>query len=356
MRATATESVPRVSELQREQLVELPPTEDVLDCLRACQQAVAALETMGRESPPHLVADHEHFAQLLVEAEERDRQTAARRQLGAAYAECWCLGVGGRRLVGLALRTDAHGVISDGRTGYGETCSCPDGVLREDEKQQVLSDLRCQSEERLSQKLLSSAQVPQRYQAASIEAWRDRQLGAGSLDGMVDYALLVIERWHQAVEENEQHGSAHPSLLLLVGDYGTGKTYLAVAMLRAWVAQGRSGLLWTVQELLDEVRAGFGTPASARTMLGVKRCPLLVLDDLGAEALSGRTAEWAVPTVLELLAHRQARCLPTIVTSNLRPQELSKRLGGRVAERAMSTETSLVASLFGLANLRGARW
>lgn len=339
-----------------ELLAALPPSEDVYADLQACLAAVEALALVGREPPPHLLGDQEHFTRLLERAHERDRRLEERRALGEAYASCWCLGAGGRRRVGLAIRTSAHGVVSDGRTGYAEICPCPDGAEAARQQAEVLDELALLAEERLTVKLLGEAQVPQRYAGASLDAWREAQLEAGREEATVQLPLSLIELWWRNVEENDRHAGALPCLLLMLGDYGVGKTTCAVAILRDWLALGRHGLLWTAQELLDELRAGFGEPHGHRTLLAVKRVPLLILDDLGAEALTERQAAWAVPLVLEVLSYRQARCLPTVITTNLRPAELHKRLGGRAAERALSTETALIASFHGLANLRGARW
>lgn len=340
----------------REALVDLPPTEVIREGLAACQEALEVLSATSRQPPPQLVNDQRHFASMLELAYQRDRQVADRQQLGEAYEGCWCLGLGGRRRVGLALRTAGCGVLSAHQTAFAETCGCPDGLEHERLKREQLHDLEVLAQAKLTARLLNEAQVPQRYQAATLDTWHEAQAAAGGGTTEIFSVASTIGRFWRNVEHNERYAAAEPCLLLMVGDHGEGKTSCAVACVRRQLERGEGALLWTVQEFLDELRSGFGTPEAHKTLLAVKRCPFLVLDDLGAEALSDQVAVWAVPVLLEVLSHRQEHCLPTIVTTNLRPAELSRRLGGRLAERVLTTEMSLVASFVGLANLRGGRW
>jgi len=46
--------------------------------------------------------------------------------------------------------------------------------------------------------------------------------------------------------------------------------------------------------------------------------PVLVLDDLGAD----RATPWSLSQLLRLMHHRSHNSLPTIITSNLKPDEI----------------------------------
>ena len=73
---------------------------------------------------------------------------------------------------------------------------------------------------------------------------------------------------------------------------------------------------------------------------------MLILDDVGAE----NTTAWAVERLFTLLNYRHGEHLTTIITTNLTPEELSQRLGDRLAWRI--AEMSDVVSLDKCPNLR----
>ena len=65
----------------------------------------------------------------------------------------------------------------------------------------------------------------------------------------------------------------------------------------------------------------------------VRDTPLLVLDDLGTQ--SG--TPWAQEKLFQLLNHRYNGRLPTIITTNLRPDELDERLQTRILDVSLTT-------------------
>jgi chromosomal replication initiation ATPase DnaA len=124
----------------------------------------------------------------------------------------------------------------------------------------------------------------------------------------------------------------HPSLLL-VGVTGTGKTWNAVAALRAigdhHADHGR-GLNWaavTHPDLADQMRPK--TDGSHEHALDrYLDADLLILDDLGA----GMAREWTTDWLQRLVDHRWVRRAPTIYTTNLGDQ-LRQAVGDRVHSR-----------------------
>ena len=111
------------------------------------------------------------------------------------------------------------------------------------------------------------------------------------------------------------------------GRQGSGKTWLACAMLRGWLSRnGGRALFVTSVGLLTEITA---TYSDATTVLEVVdrygRCPLLVIDDLGKEN--------PTPHALQMLWHvlntRYEWDVPTIITSQYRLSELGQRLSSK---------------------------
>ena len=106
--------------------------------------------------------------------------------------------------------------------------------------------------------------------------------------------------------------------LVFTGDFGCGKTHLAAAIANHQVTPGRASPIFVVvPELLDHLRATF-SPNSATTLdrlfEQVKNAPLLVLDDLGTESAT----PWAQEKLFQLLNHRYAARLPTVITTSNR--------------------------------------
>lgn len=118
--------------------------------------------------------------------------------------------------------------------------------------------------------------------------------------------------------------------LLIVGPTGTGKTYQAYGAVRALLARGVR-LRWEATTSADlharlRPRQGHDTERDLQTLA---RCPLLILDDLGA----AKTSEWTEELTYRLINHRYEHLLPTLITTNLPIDQLRTALGDRVASR-----------------------
>jgi DNA replication protein DnaC len=124
--------------------------------------------------------------------------------------------------------------------------------------------------------------------------------------------------------------------LVLMGNYGCGKTHLAAAIaIYATRHLALKTLFTIVPDLLDHLRATYH-PSSAVTyderFEAVRTVPLLVLDDLGAES----PTQWAQEKLFQIINHRYNEQLPTVITSNV---ELD-RMDGRIRSRLLHTHLS----------------
>jgi DNA replication protein DnaC len=119
--------------------------------------------------------------------------------------------------------------------------------------------------------------------------------------------------------------------LVLVGDFGCGKTHLAVAIANERIAHGEPALFQVVPDLLDHLRATFA-PSSSVTyddlFEEVRTAPLLILDDLGAQSNS----PWAEEKLFQIINYRYNYRLPTVITTNVELDRHHPRLASRMSD------------------------
>lgn len=137
-----------------------------------------------------------------------------------------------------------------------------------------------------------------------------------------------------------------PEALVLMGPTGRGKTHLGTALLvqRAqlltvadpnWRFEGQWGRWISARGFLERLRAEIGQPSDGRVMGDHIGAPILLLDDVGAELLTGERGEWRRDRIAHLLSERFDEMRPTIITTNLHPAELHQ-LDARLASRLLS--------------------
>ncbi|MFB7463108.1 ATP-binding protein [Streptomyces sp. NPDC056224] len=124
--------------------------------------------------------------------------------------------------------------------------------------------------------------------------------------------------------------------LLMAGVVGAGKTHQAYGAVRRLVQSG-VGVRWratTAADLYADLRPRPGAD-SERELAAVSRCPLLIIDDLGA----AKASEWVEEVTYRLINRRYNYELPTLITTNLAIRDLRAHLGDRVASRLAQMTT-----------------
>jgi DNA replication protein DnaC len=153
-----------------------------------------------------------------------------------------------------------------------------------------------------------------------------------------------------------QNFAANPDgWLVLVGEYGCGKTHLAAAIANARTTQGHPTLFVVVPDLLDHLRATFSPSSQVRfdkRFEEVRTAPLLVLDDLGTESAS----PWAQEKLYQLFNHRYNARLPTIITMAQTIDKVDPRLRTRMLDLERCTVFAILAPSYrGTPQRRAAR-
>lgn len=121
--------------------------------------------------------------------------------------------------------------------------------------------------------------------------------------------------------------------LLIMGNPGTGKSHLAVAIARNLKASGFTVGFLTTGKLLSLIKETYKKGAS-RTEIDIQndisKLDVLILDDLGAEATKDEFS-WSKTQMFDLLNIRSKK--PTIYTTNFNDENIAEAVGERVASR-----------------------
>lgn len=113
-----------------------------------------------------------------------------------------------------------------------------------------------------------------------------------------------------------------PKGVYLNGSFGSGKTYLIACLFNEMAKRGIRSVMVYYPEFLVNLKSSFEEDFEDKRDY-VKRVPLLLLDDIGAE----NTSSWSRDEILgPILQYRMENHLPTFFTSNLTIDELEEAL------------------------------
>ena len=101
--------------------------------------------------------------------------------------------------------------------------------------------------------------------------------------------------------------------IVLIGPPGTGKTGLAIGLLREALVSGCRGKFYNVQDLLNDLYASLADRSTPKLLKHLSRFDILVLDELGYLTLNAEQSN----AFFKLMAERYQAGKPTIITTNL---------------------------------------
>ena len=145
----------------------------------------------------------------------------------------------------------------------------------------------------------------------------------------IEIAKQYVQHW----EEFQKTASG----LLLWGNVGTGKSFIAGCIANALLDKGVPVIMTNFARLLNKLTDMYFGDRNAY-IDSFKRYPLMIIDDLGIE----RNSEFAREQVFSVIDSRYRSQLPMIVTTNLSlkklkyPEDMARaRIYDRVLERCM---------------------
>ncbi len=137
------------------------------------------------------------------------------------------------------------------------------------------------------------------------------------------------EQFKRAYQAAREFVAEPTGWLVLGGPSGSGKTHLAAAIVNERISHGYPALYVPAPDLLDHLRASFSPGSEVpydEFFDQVRNVPLLVLDDLGAQA----GTPWAKEKLDQLLTYRFNSELPTVIVTIAPIEQLDERLRTRL--------------------------
>ena len=182
------------------------------------------------------------------------------------------------------------------------------------------------------QSLIAAARIPRRYEHCELTNYDTDFPGANP---SLAEAHFVASNFAKKCDPRGDKG------LLIIGKIGTGKTHLAVGILKELIInRGISCLFYDYRELLKEIQNSYNSTVQT-TELDVLRpvfeTDVLVLDELGAV----KPTEWVWDTVSLILNTRYNDNRTTIITTNFDDQPAAAVSGSLSPARAAAKGETL---------------
>lgn len=182
---------------------------------------------------------------------------------------------------------------------------------------------------------------------ANLPAGRFAQASLGNLDWRAIHPArtgITLQRYTERLPEMLAQGIG----LTLTGHVGTGKTHLAIGLVRLACALGVAACFYTLPDLLARLKATYGDDdgdhrrhtrreSEADVLDELAAAPLLALDDLGV----AKPTDWLRDRLYTLVDARYVARRPVISTANEDLPTLARYLGQRVVSRLAGASLEL---------------
>ncbi|MBK0347711.1 primosomal protein DnaI [Aerococcaceae bacterium zg-ZJ1578] len=166
-----------------------------------------------------------------------------------------------------------------------------------------------QRQERKAKALLENRMMSKDVREAS---WNALKLDTPSRKRIADEITLFISNYRKHPESTQG--------LYLSGPFGVGKTYILGALANALAQSGVKVTMLHFPTFAQDARKSIQDNSVHDLVTEVKKVPILMLDDVGAENITAWIRDDILAVILE---YRMKESLPTFFTSNFSMDELA---------------------------------
>ncbi len=135
--------------------------------------------------------------------------------------------------------------------------------------------------------------------------------------------VMIAQKAAQFVKATVETGKLPAKGYYLYGKFGVGKSFVLGALANELASIKIRSVVVFVPEFLREMKNAIGDNTLNEKIDYVKKAPVLMLDDLGAETMTAWTRDEILGTIFH---YRMAEQLPTFITSNFNYDELEHHL------------------------------
>ena len=200
-------------------------------------------------------------------------------------------------------------------------------------------------------KLNMAAQIPAGYQGLTFDNWRELaqypEYMAGKYDAYGAALAFVAARedgyrfsMDDAAErvdlEAPEIDTGERNSIVYYGAPGLGKTSLAISIARYLLDNGEAVVYVQLTQFFDALKKTFSEDAledEDEVLRRYQQAPVLVIDEFHVDAGKVGKTEWRRGRAYDLINHRYANRLPTIITTNYSDVQIEAAWGEATAHR-----------------------
>jgi len=205
------------------------------------------------------------------------------------------------------------------------------------EKERILEECACLPVRRKIEKTIDNfktSNIPVRFRYRRISEFEIKNNDKETQNNLI----MALDNAHHFIERFSTEQSENIRGLYIFGPPGTGKTFLACLILNELILQYGISVKYVkiTRDFFNEIKSTFNLEAALKRrgddiFKELLDKDVLVIDDFGVQA----DTSWEQRTLYDLIDARYEYDKPTIITSNLSPEEISEMnlFGGRIVSR-----------------------
>lgn len=181
---------------------------------------------------------------------------------------------------------------------------------------------------------ISTEEQPEQMKLSTLYQHSGRTFGTFNLREKESLSTDEKRSLEKAFIAAQEFAENPQGWLVLMGDYGTGKTHLAAAIGNWRAGMGEQPIMQEVTDLLDHLRATFNprSPVSYDKIFNqVRDAPLLILTNLETQTAT----PWAREKLYQIFNHRYYARKPTVITTVYSMEEIDARIRSRLLDERL---------------------